>query len=188
MRKQAERKLLLLRATADEDYADLATLLNVFDGDTSTLGDFGNIPTSDILPVPEGVVGATFYFAGGQTANDTFGACVMGCADVNGPQQIICTVSGVIGTFALNTYPHDKSTATSRFWADTLTVTGNWVTSVSTQTGALNYIDTLTFDPLYLKYLWCYIYGADGANSAGECDDVTVYVVWTFSENYVKSD
>ena len=108
-------------------------------------------------------------------------------ATLNGPQEIICTGSGTLGAQAVVLYPDDNATATSAYWVDTFDITDNWSTSVAVQGGALDYIDTLTFAPGRLKWIWVYIYTADGSTGT-EAGDVTAYALFDKSETYTKGD
>lgn len=172
----------LLRDTANEDFEDkAAAIAGLAAGAT---GDYANKPTTDIFPVPLGATAATVYASGTNAANDSFGWVLSGYVTINGPKEIIATGTATLGTQAVVLYPHDSTTATSAYWVDTFTVAeNNWRTSVGVVTqnqgsGALNYIDTITFDPLNLAYLVFDVYTADGSTGT-EAGSVTAYIGFT---------
>lgn len=168
--------LNLLNDTAAEDYADEAAFVTaITDG---AAGDYANRVTTDMQAIPTGTTVVSIYVCGGATDGDTAGVIIVGYGDVNGPIEVVCTANGIVGTQDVVLYPHDASAATNRFWVDTWTIVeDNWKTStgVTKQSDGSNYINTLSFDPLHLKYIKCFTYGVNGGVTAGEADDVTIY-------------
>jgi len=168
----SHRSILLLRTEADEDSDAL---------DLTTEGDFANKPSSAVqLPVMDDGTGhggntVEIFFAGGSAANKTFTYKVYGWRRTNGMARMIATGTGTLGTQAVVKYPDSGSTATSKFWADTLSVTGRWLKTVSSsdETGN-NEVATLQFDFCGYEWLWVEITDADGS-TGDEAGDVSVY-------------
>jgi len=166
--------LLLLRADANEN----ATTL-----DLTTKGNFANMPSSAVRlstrddRLGHGGNGIEVTFCGGDTANDTFTYKLYGWRRRNGMARMIATGTGTLGTQAVVLYPHDSSTATSIFWADTLSVTYRWVTPVeSSDTTGNNEAASLQFDFMGYEWLYCEITNADGSGT--EAEDVSAYYAY----------
>lgn len=133
------------------------------------------------VKVPKGAVAARVYFAGTSTENDTFSVALVGCAGDSGPRLPIGYVDGTLGTAAHNV---QYGTAIANgVYADTLTVTNYWPTGIDLgTTNALNFIQTIVFDPSDLTYIWCIVYLANGASEAGQADTVGAYISFTFND------
>lgn len=164
----------VLRANANENASTL---------DLTTEGDFANIPSGAIqLRVRDdglghGGNGIEVTFCGGDAANDTFTYKLYGWRRINGMARMIATGTGTLGTQAVVLYPHDSSTATSIFWADTLTVTERWTASVeSSDTTGNNEVASLQFDFTGYEWLYCEITNADGTST--EAEDVSAYYAY----------
>lgn len=164
-------QLYALRAEADED-TDLL--------DLTTEGNFANKPTTAVqwkTATPRaghGGNGMEVSFIGGDAADDTFTYKLYGWRTGNGAARLAATGTGTLGTQAVVVYPQG-GTATSKFWADTLTVTSTWnLTVTSSDTTGSNGIAVLTFDATGFEYFWCEITDADGTTGT-EAGDVTVY-------------
>ena len=172
--------LVLLRDTAAEDYADFAALDTAIM--SNSLGDFANMPDS-VVAIPPGAKVCTLYVCGTTTNNDTLSIVPFGYRMRNGPMEVICDAAGVLGTQDVVLYPDDSAAATNAFWVDTWTITNDyWRTSlgvIDNVTDGANLCASLSFDPLDLKYIGCYVHSANGGVSAGEADAVTVFVGFT---------
>lgn len=160
----------VLRAEADEDSTAL---------DLTSKGNFGNKPAGAVeLKANDSYEGLQNYveliFCGGAAANKTFNYKVYAWRKYNGPAMLVCTGTGTLGTQAVVVYPQ-LGNATSKFWADTLTVADRWLTDVtSTDTTGNNEVAKLVFDTCGYEWLYVEISSADGA-TGNEAGDVSVY-------------
>lgn len=164
-------QLYVLRAEADED-TDLL--------DLTTEGNFANKPASAVQwktvdgTSGHGGNGAEISFSGGSAADKTFTYKLYAWRQGNGIARLIATGTGTLGTQAVVIYPQGGA-ATSKFWADTLTVTNTWIANVRTSDAVgSNGVASLTFDMAGHEYIWCEITDADGATGT-EAGDVTAY-------------
>lgn len=172
----------LVRDTADEDAADFATALDLEGGK----GDFANKPSGAFHIPPFGSsrgnegssAGAAWRlaFSGSTTDGDddseTFGFTVVGWARINGMAQVICDGTGKIGLQDVVLYPHDNSSATNRWWADTLVLgTSKWRSAVVYNSGN-DQVCIIHIDVAGLEWLQVFIYDANGTGS--EAGDITV--------------
>jgi len=161
----------LLRAEANED----ATAL-----DLTTKGDFANMPATAVRlgsnAGANNAVGALqLIFCGGAAADKTFTYTIYAWRTGNGPAEFVATGTGTLGTQAVVAYPHNRATATAKFWADTLTVTGRWNKTVtSTDTSGNNQVAKLLFDFCGYEYIYVEISSADGSTGT-EAGNVSVY-------------
>ena len=164
-------QLYVLRVEADED-TDLL--------DLTTEGNFANKPdkavpwkTADARS-GHGGNGPEITFTGGNAADDTFTYKLYGWRTGTGAARLIASGVGTLGTQAVVIYPQGGA-ATSKFWADTLTVTQTWNLTVrSSDTAGSNGIAALTFDATGFEWFWVEITDADGVTGT-EAGDVTVY-------------
>lgn len=112
-------------------------------------------------------------FCGGDTADDTFTYRVYVWRRRNGPARMVATGTGTLGTQAVVVYPQG-GTATSKFWADTLSVTHRWnATVTSSDTEGNNEIASLAFDKTGYEWIYCEITNADGTGT--EAESISVY-------------
>lgn len=159
---------ILLRTVTDEDTAI----------DLTSEGDFANKPaaaikfgTADTGAGRENTI--VLAFCGGDSANDTFTYKVYVWRSTNGPAEPVCTGTGTLGTQAVVLYPHNFSTATSKFWADTLTVTARWLKGVkTTDSSGNNEMAKIAFDGCGVEWLYVEITNIDGT---GEATDISIY-------------
>ena len=165
----------LLRTEADEDSSSL---------DFTTKGDFAN-KLSGAIEIKANDAGGlnaknmTIAFWGGSAADKTFSYKVIVWRAINGPAEVVCTGTGTTGTQAVGTYPHNKAAATSKFWADTLTVADDtlwYATPVICDSGN-NRMCKLQF--AWKGYGWIYveITSADGETGDEAGDVGIVYAV-----------
>ncbi|MHC4739777.1 MAG: hypothetical protein ACYS9Y_12805 [Planctomycetota bacterium] len=182
----------LIRETATEDGATFAAVYNL-------ASDGGNFANKDSSTVANGgpyqirshqgrgteyeSSGTRWVFAicGGAAINDTFSFNVVGWARINGMAQVICEGDGVIGTQDVVLYPDDSATATSVWWADTITLdeTTKWTSSANEGTLAVlnsggNEVALLVIDLAGIEWIQFVFYDADDA-VGGEADPITVY-------------
>lgn len=161
----------VLRAEADEE----ASTLNL-----TTSGDFANKPSGakQLLSNNQSntVINAVeLAFCGGDAANDTFSYTVYAYRRTNGPATFVCSGVGTLGTQAVVKYPHSGATATSKFWADTLTMTDRWLKNVeTTDSSGNNQVARIWFDAVGYEWIYVEITNADGATGT-EAGDITVY-------------
>ena len=162
----------VMRAEADED----ATML-----DLTTKGNFANIPSGRLVIDTRsdgggsGVNMMELVFCGGAAADKTFTYKIYAWRAKNGIARMVATGAGTLGTQAVIVYPQGGA-ATSKFWADTLTVTrSNWLKSVSSSDeSGNNEVASIQFDSCGYKYFYCEITGADGVTGT-EAGDITIY-------------
>lgn len=163
----------LLRDTADEDTALVI----------ATAGDFAHKPATAIslpnrLEANDRLTAArivSLIICGGAAADKTFSYNIYAYRDINGPAELVATGTGTIGSQAVVLYPHDGSTATNIFWADTLTDTGDWIgDGVRIDDSGNNRVCKLTFDVFGYRWLYAEILEADGTTGT-QAGDITVY-------------
>jgi len=166
--------LLLLRAEADEN----ATALNL-----TTKGDFANKPASavQLRARPDGLGhggnGIEVVFCG-KYATRTFTYKLYAWRRGNGMARMIATGVGTLGTQGVIKYPHDSSSASTMYWADTLTVTERWVAPVdSSDTVGNNEVASIQFDFTGYEWLYCEITDADDV-TGNEAGDVSAYYAY----------
>ena len=163
----------LLRAEADED----ATAL-----DLTTKGDFANKPSlaKEIRTKPDGTGsganGVEIVFCGGAAENKTFTYKIYAWLATNGMAWLVATGAGTLGTQAVVKYPNSCLVATSKFLADTLTVTDTWISGVgsSDTTGGSGGVASLLLNLAGYKWLYAEISDADGATGT-QAGDVSAY-------------
>jgi hypothetical protein len=165
----------VLRAEANEN----TTLI-----DLTTGGSDANRPATAIsLPTDSIENIDTMYvsFCGGTAADKTFSWKIYAWRGSRGMCELVAYGTGTLGTQAVVKYPHNSATATSKFWADTLTITKDaWLSTTSAiDNGGDNRVAKLKFAANGFKYFYCEITSAD--NSSGtEAGNVTVYYAYTF--------
>ena len=146
---------------------------------TDTNSDYAQIP-ANAFKIKATSGGTTLMkavqiiFCGGDAANDTFTYTVYAWRADNGPAEMVCTGVGTLGTQQVVKYPHDKTTATDRFWADTITYTSYWIGAVSVADSGNNRIAKLLFNANGYKYLYVQITNADDTTGT-EAGNVSVY-------------
>jgi len=162
----------VLRAESDED-ASTVTL--------ASAGDYANKPAAAIriAPGPAGDGHGSeieLIFCGGDAANDTFSWRIYAWRRGNGPAAYVASGTGVLGTQAVVKYVDTASAATSKFWADTLAITGgqHWLTAVEVKDSGNNRVAKLVFDFFGYDWLYCEITSADGTTGI-EAGDIAVY-------------
>ena len=184
-------KLFVARAEADENGASGAPALFVL----TSAGNFAGKPTGsvDVLdpafldPTTEVVKGVSihpiskvngiaFSFTGGSAAGKTFTANFFTWANENGPAKHTVNMTAELGTQQVVTYPHNGATATSKFWADKMTIVWeNHTKEVeATDTVGRNSVGEIWFDLSGLRYVFIQITSADGSTGT-EAGDVACY-------------
>ncbi len=173
----------VLRAEAIEDASTVAGLI-----DLTTQGDFANRSTElspiDIITEGNKLPGVTrknkiqIIICGGDAANDTFDYGLYGWRHLNGPAEFMASGSGILGTQAVIIYPQGGA-ATSKFWADKLTVTSRWLGGKvrSTDISGNNEVAKLFFDFYGYRYLAIGFADCDGTTGI-QAGDLTAY--WAF--------
>ena len=168
-----QKGFTVIRAEADED-----TALAV-----ATAGNFAGKPTtafqllSDDYGLVSGINGGEIVFCGGDAANDTFTYKIYLYRKPNGMARLAATGTGTLGTQQVVIYPQGGA-ATTKFWADTLTVTDTWIsTAASSDTVGSNGVASIVMD--FAGYAWLYveITNADGTTGI-EAGDITAYISW----------
>ena len=121
--------------------------------------------------------GIAFSFSGGSAANKTFTYDIFAWSNENGPAHHLINGTGILGTQQVVKYPHNKDTATSKFWADTIVVTWDnvlkGVESTEESTGR-NSIAEVWFDASGFRYFFPQISDADGSTGT-EAGDIAVW-------------
>lgn len=169
------KEYLLLRTEADENSSTI---------DLTSEGNFANMPATALRlrAKPDGTGHGgnflEFVFCGGSAANKTFTYKIYAWRRTNGMVKMVATGTGTLGTQAVVIYPQG-GTATSKFWADTLTVTDRWLKAVSSsdETGN-NETASLYLDGGGYEYWYVEITSADGS-TGDEAGDVTVYLAYS---------
>jgi len=145
-----------------------------FSDTLATKGNFANKPSSaiDVLDIirldpnaddtadPKVIAdsitnGIIFSFAGGDTDNDAFTWKIYAWRNENGPAKMVAHGTGILGSQAVVTYPHNGATATSKFWADTIVVTEEyWQKEVESTGVGGNSINDVWFDTCGYRYFY----------------------------------
>ncbi len=168
--------LKLLRAEANEN----ETLI-----DLTTSGDFASKPAGVMkinnLNTDPRKKNLVFYFCGGTAADRKFGYKIWAWRSENGMAELVVQGTGVLGTQAVVKYPHNGATATSKFWADTLSITSGAQGTPETF-GVADGSSADRCAKLYgyncgYQYIYCEITDADGVTGT-EAGLVSVYVTW----------
>lgn len=162
----------LIRALAAEDEADFATALAL----ATNEGNYANKLSDAFCIRTFGAVGGSegysaggawmFAFCGTDAANDTFSFNLVGWAKMNGMAQIICEGNGILGTQDVVVYPNGD-TATSGFWADTITLDEitKWP-SIGVYNSGDNEVAFILVDMTGVDYVYPVIYDAAGSSEA----------------------
>lgn len=182
----------LMRAEAGEDPN---TIIGSATITKATAGDFWSKPTDAngiINLVPSGEQKSDSYTIGiiscaGTAADKTYSVNLWAWRSTNGPAQLLCTMANTTGTMQVVKYPcsmrtrglssiHSGSTATSRFWSDTVSLTSYLPSSATSQSDyqgnnglAITYV-TLAGE----VWLYVEVTGADGVTGT-EATMVSVY-------------
>lgn len=176
----------VVRATAVEDGANLAAVIDLAGAEGNFAKKDDNITTFRIPSVRAGVgpnegksAGSAwvFVFGGTDAVNETFSFDLVGWRKTNGMAQIIANGTGVLGTQDIVLYPDDDSTtATNGFWADTITVpvTTNWPGNVGVFNSGNNQVTMLIVDMVGLEFVYPVIYDADGSTGV-QAATITVF-------------
>lgn len=157
----------VLRAEASEDTAIVLT----------TAGAFASKPSSAIslkTTTSNSTANALqITVIGGDAANDTFSWRLYAWRVSNGPAELIAYGTGILGTQQVTTYPQG-GTATSKFWADSFTITTQyWLTTVSVSTVGGNSVASMWFDTC--GYEWYYIEITEADGSSTQAESLTAY-------------
>jgi hypothetical protein len=168
----------IFRAFGTEDAASLITALAT----STSLGDFANksatafkLPDSD-YPDTSAANAVEIIFGGTNAENETFSFGIFGYANNNGPAELICTGTGILGAQDIVKYP-ETAVAVTGWWADTLVVTSYHPTTIIVADSGNDRVAKLCFDTIGYKYLKCYIYDADGTTGV-EALTVGAYIRW----------
>lgn len=177
----------LIRETATEDGATFAAVYdlagaegNFASKDSSSVEDGGPYRIRSVAGTGDGnefqTVGAAWEFviSGGVEDNDTFSFNLIGWSRINGMLQVICEGNGIIGTQDVVLYPDDGATATSIWWADTITLdeTTKWNTVEVLNSGD-NEVAVIHVDTAGLEWVQFVIYDAGGTGT--ESNNLTVF-------------
>jgi hypothetical protein len=159
----------VMRPEADEDAAAIAI---------ATEGNFAQKPAGAIQIKPSdaglsAVNGMEVIFCGGAAADKTFSFKVWGWRSHNGPAELVCSGDGILGTQQVVKYPHNGATATSKFWADTLTITDVWLTTVDVSDSGNDRIAKIIFDTCGFEWFFIEITLADGTGT--KAGDISAY-------------
>lgn len=161
----------VLRAEADEDSSTI---------DLTSEGNFANMPAGyEKIMIRNdgggsGVNMMELVFCGGSAADKTFTYTIYAWRTKNGMVRMFATGTGTLGTQAVVVYPQG-GTATSKYWADTLTVSRtNFKPVVSSDESGNNECASLLFDTGGFQYFYVEISSADGV-TGNEAGDVTAY-------------
>jgi hypothetical protein len=169
------REYQVFRAEGLEDGATFAAGLPL-----TTAGDFANREAdTNGIQLTTNDAGATevawmeLIICGGDAANDTLSFAIVAYRKTNGPAEVVCTATAVLGTQAVVKYPHNGATATSKFWADTMTVTNYWPVAAAASDSGNNRVAKLRFPTLGREWFIAYVYDADGTST--EAEAITFY-------------
>ncbi len=120
--------------------------------------------------------GLAFSFSGSSAAGKTFTYDIITWSPKNGPAKHSVNGTGTLGTQQVVKFPHNGEAATSRFWADTLTV--EWENHPkeveSTDTIGHNSMAEVWFDGTGIRYVFIQISNADGSTGT-EAGDIAVF-------------
>lgn len=171
------------RVEANEDAADIDMATKTNSANAGALPTNIEIVSADgWFDMPGEQVGATeywnmeFLFSAGSAADKTFTATLYTRASDTAPIRRVMSLACITGTAQVVAYPHNQSTATSKFWADTITVTSYHTTAIATSDAAGgNAIASIAIDALNQKHFKWVITSADGTTGT-EAGDVQVYV------------
>jgi hypothetical protein len=164
----------LLRSEASEDAADV----NLCD-----YSDFANKPgTARIIggetgDSPAAVIG--LVFTAGSASGKTFKAKVYAWKE-NGPAEPVFNGKFTTGTQKVVKYPHDKSVATSKYWAGKIEDTNDyWISPVCfvSDDAGLS-IGKVYFKSWGYKYFYVVISDADGSTGS-EAGNVAAYYTYS---------
>jgi len=165
----------LLRAEADENASEIGL---------TTEGDFAQKPAGAISLSSVLSAGALHYpvnaiqfiFCGGAAADKTFSWKIYAWRVTNGPAELLAYGTGTLGTQAVVKYPDSGSTATSKFWTDTLAISAQGLPKTFTLADYAggNRVAKLTGDLCGYDWIYCEITSADGTTGV-EAGDISVY-------------
>jgi len=163
----------LLRAAADED----ATTIDL----AASKGNFASMPSGAVQIRPNTERGSTangieIIFAGGSAADKTFSYKIYAWRAINGPAALVCSGTGTLGTMDVVTYPSGAA-VTDIFYADTLTCTDTWITTIGTvDNSGGNRCSRLVFDTCGYEWFYVEITEADGVDpGTGQAGDVSAF-------------
>jgi len=180
-------RLYVARNEADENGATDAPDVFVLE----TESDFAQMPTTvldlakkDLFLPKEGQKfgeleqnGLAFSFSGSSAANKTFTYDIYVWALGNGAAKHIINGTGTLGTQQVIKYPHNgEEPDSTRYWADTLTVTWeNHLKEVeSTDATGHDTISEVWFDGTGIRYIFIQISDADGSTGT-EAGDIACF-------------
>jgi len=161
----------LLRAEANENASTI---------DLTSEGDFASKPSGAVRLISLGEAGPAnaiqFIFCGGAAADKTFSWKIYAWRRSNGPCEFIASGTGTLGTQAVVKYPLDGSTATNKFWADTLAVSeqGALKTFSLADASGNNRVAKLYGDLCGYEWIYIEITSADGSTGT-EAGNISVY-------------
>lgn len=182
-----QRDLQLLRNVGDGNSQDAETVAAVLTA-LKTAGDFANMP-SGALKLPSNLENLQLYFLAGQADANTFDFVIEAWRADNGPADLIGYGTCTLGSQAVVKYPENGTTATTKFWADTIVIDSNntstfgWINTIhvsnSANDGLSDGVASLTVNLAGYKYVWVYIVTAN--NSSTEAGYIRVY--WSYYDD-----
>jgi len=174
LRAEANENTTLINLTTGGDFAHKPAAAKSLKAD---IGEHGTFITKAGIDTTT-ANGVQLIFCGGAAADKTFHYKIYAWKNANGPAEVVADGNGVLGTQAVVKYPDTAAAATSKFWADTLTVTGYWLKTVtSTATTGSNGVAKLWFD--MCGYEWLYVEITSADNTTGtEAGLISVY--WSY--------
>lgn len=157
--------LLTLRDEANEESSPLAI---------ATESDFDQKRSEakkvDTDSEESNVNGVQIQMGGGSAAGKTFTWLLYGWREANGIATLICNGTATLGTMQYVKYPNDVGafgkgdTATNKFWADTISITGNnFVKTWSVTDSGNDRAAILSGDLAGYKHLYLEAQDADGS-------------------------
>ena len=160
----------LLRAEANEVAASITI---------ATEGDFAQKPAEAVrigeLTNGVGSGPLQIMFLAGDAANDTFSWRIWLWSRTNGPAECAAYGTGIFGEQQVVRYPDTGLAATTKFWADTISITAQyWPAEIEVFDEGNNRICKLLIDPLEYEWIYVEITDADGTTGI-EALDVAVY-------------
>ena len=163
----------LLRDTAGNTASPI-DLTNAEGDFTSKPADAVHLRANDASGMSQNAVAIIFCGTDMDDGGDaTFSWTLYGWRCNNGPAELIAVGTGILGTQDVVKYPHDGTTATLAYWADTLVITTDyWIAAVCVSTAGGDNIAKLTADFGGYAWLRCEISGAGGGAAA---ESITVY-------------